>query len=220
MEEERKENFAKATEEAKKRTEEIMESRHKLLLSVSHDIKAPLSSILGYLELMQIDNTKDYDNSIIKTFEELVGKGNLSKMLKIQNAQGNFEINDFVSNKNKNKSYSNAYEIAKIVQDMKTEFPESIHSEITSAAKDFINVKKSKTTPKITLAMGELNSVNIKEHMLNKHGFYLHGEYDNDNLVKVYFSQNGVEQPLDFKNINYEKFLNSKINEIFVSKNV
>lgn len=44
-----------ATEEAKKRTEEIMESRHKLLLSVSHDIKAPLSSILGYLELMQID---------------------------------------------------------------------------------------------------------------------------------------------------------------------
>ena len=45
----------KATEEAKKRTEDIMESRHKLLLSVSHDIKAPLSSILGYLELMQID---------------------------------------------------------------------------------------------------------------------------------------------------------------------
>ncbi len=48
----------KATEEAKKRTEEIMESRHKLLLSVSHDIKAPLSSILGYLELMHIDSEK------------------------------------------------------------------------------------------------------------------------------------------------------------------
>lgn len=45
----------KATEEAKKRTEEIMESRHKLLLSVSHDIKSPLSSIIGYLELMQMD---------------------------------------------------------------------------------------------------------------------------------------------------------------------
>lgn len=49
----------KATEEAKKRTEEIMESRHKLLLSVSHDVKAPLSSILGYLELMQIDNNNE-----------------------------------------------------------------------------------------------------------------------------------------------------------------
>lgn len=46
----------KATEEAKKRTEEIMDSRHKLLLSVSHDVKAPLSSILGYLELMQMDD--------------------------------------------------------------------------------------------------------------------------------------------------------------------
>lgn len=59
----------KATEEAKKRTEEIMESRHKLLLSVSHDIKAPLSSILGYLELMQIDNTKDYDNRKISSMK-------------------------------------------------------------------------------------------------------------------------------------------------------
>ena len=51
----------KATEEAKKRTEEIMESRHKLLLSVSHDIKAPLSSILGYLELMHIDSERNDD---------------------------------------------------------------------------------------------------------------------------------------------------------------
>ncbi len=44
-----------AAEEAKKKTEEIMESRHKMLLSVSHDIKTPLTSIIGNLELM--DNT-------------------------------------------------------------------------------------------------------------------------------------------------------------------
>ena len=42
-------------EEAKKKTEELMESRHKMLLSVSHDIKSPLTSILGNIELM--DNT-------------------------------------------------------------------------------------------------------------------------------------------------------------------
>ena len=51
----------KAMEEAQKRTEEIMESRHKLLLSVSHDIKAPLASIVGYIELMQMENKNDID---------------------------------------------------------------------------------------------------------------------------------------------------------------
>ncbi len=55
----------KATEEAKKRTEEIMQSRHKLLLSVSHDVKAPLSSILGYLELMQMSDNNNNDKSKI-----------------------------------------------------------------------------------------------------------------------------------------------------------
>lgn len=32
-------------------TENLIESRHKLLLSVSHDIKTPLSSIMGYMEI-------------------------------------------------------------------------------------------------------------------------------------------------------------------------
>jgi len=42
-------------EEAIRRTDEIMESRHKLLLSVSHDIKTPLSSIIGYIDLMKTE---------------------------------------------------------------------------------------------------------------------------------------------------------------------
>jgi signal transduction histidine kinase/CheY-like chemotaxis protein/HPt (histidine-containing phosphotransfer) domain-containing protein len=41
----------RALEEEKKRTEELMNSRHELLLSVSHDVKAPLASMLGYMEL-------------------------------------------------------------------------------------------------------------------------------------------------------------------------
>lgn len=57
----------KATEEAQKRTEETMKSRHNLLLSVSHDVKAPLSSILGYLELMQLENSSDKDRQKISS---------------------------------------------------------------------------------------------------------------------------------------------------------
>ncbi len=45
----------KALEEANIRAQQIMESRHQLLLSVSHDIKTPLNSILGYLELSNHD---------------------------------------------------------------------------------------------------------------------------------------------------------------------
>ncbi len=43
----------KALEQANERTRQLMESRHRLLLAVSHDIKTPLNSILGYLELWQ-----------------------------------------------------------------------------------------------------------------------------------------------------------------------
>ena len=35
----------------KQLTEELISSRHKLLLSVSHDIKTPLSSMMGYMEM-------------------------------------------------------------------------------------------------------------------------------------------------------------------------
>lgn len=47
------------TEQAKRQVEKLMDSRHKLLLSVSHDIKAPLSSIIGNIELMHIDAGDD-----------------------------------------------------------------------------------------------------------------------------------------------------------------
>jgi signal transduction histidine kinase/CheY-like chemotaxis protein len=37
----------------KQKTEELMESRHQLLLAISHDIKTPLNALLGYLELWE-----------------------------------------------------------------------------------------------------------------------------------------------------------------------
>ena len=37
----------------KQRTETLMKSRHQLLLSVSHDVKTPLSSIMGYMDIWE-----------------------------------------------------------------------------------------------------------------------------------------------------------------------
>lgn len=55
-----------AAEEAKKKTEEVLDSRHKLLLSVSHDIKTPLTSIMGYVELLD----KTVNEKEIRSIEE------------------------------------------------------------------------------------------------------------------------------------------------------
>lgn len=59
----------KALEEAKKKTEEIMESRHKLLLSVSHDIKAPLSSMLGHLDLFSEQHLSASENKRVASMQ-------------------------------------------------------------------------------------------------------------------------------------------------------
>ncbi|MDO5523737.1 MAG: ATP-binding protein [Bacteroidia bacterium] len=43
----------------KQLTESLMDSRHKLLLSVSHDIKTPLSSMMGYMEMWESENISE-----------------------------------------------------------------------------------------------------------------------------------------------------------------
>lgn len=63
--------------EAREKIREVMESRHQLLLSVSHDIKSPLGSILGYLELrgQQGEDMKSMQNSarhILSLLENLL----------------------------------------------------------------------------------------------------------------------------------------------------
>ncbi len=49
----------RALEQANSQIKQIMESRHQLLLAVSHDIKTPLNSILGYLELWNSEKNND-----------------------------------------------------------------------------------------------------------------------------------------------------------------
>lgn len=62
----------RAAEEAKKKTEEVLESRHKLLLSVSHDIKTPLTSIMGNVELLDKTVNEKEINSIEESAEHIL----------------------------------------------------------------------------------------------------------------------------------------------------
>lgn len=45
-------HYRKELEVAKKRAEDLLVSREKLMLTITHDFKAPLSSIMGYTELL------------------------------------------------------------------------------------------------------------------------------------------------------------------------
>ena len=44
--------YRRQLEDANKRAEDLLVSREKLMLAITHDIKAPLGSIIGYLELL------------------------------------------------------------------------------------------------------------------------------------------------------------------------
>ena len=53
-------------------TEDLIDSRHKLLLSVSHDIKTPLSSIMGYMEILE---SKEKDVTSKKQIKSALNSG-------------------------------------------------------------------------------------------------------------------------------------------------
>ncbi len=48
----REQKYRRQLENAKKYAEDLLRSRERLMLTLSHDIKAPLSSIIGYIELL------------------------------------------------------------------------------------------------------------------------------------------------------------------------
>ena len=61
----RQQNYRKKLEQSNEKIEKLLKSREWLLLSISHDIKAPISSILGYADLLDqknnlFENEKEY----------------------------------------------------------------------------------------------------------------------------------------------------------------
>lgn len=76
----RSNRYRKELEEANRRAEELLQAREKLMLTITHDFKAPLGSIIGYTDLLSqlsVDNRQKFylDNM----------KGSSSHLLKLVN---------------------------------------------------------------------------------------------------------------------------------------
>lgn len=100
----------KNVEQANLRIKQIMDSRHRLLLSISHDIKTPLNSILGTLELKETSNSFLSDE--VRTMKDsgeyiLALLGNLLEFSSIEQGTSN------ISNRN-----FNLYELCKKIVEM------------------------------------------------------------------------------------------------------
>ncbi|MDR0206338.1 MAG: hybrid sensor histidine kinase/response regulator [Bacteroidales bacterium] len=90
----------------KQKTEELMESRHKLLLAISHDIKTPLNALLGYLELWEDEslpqkqlqelNTMQYSGKYILALLNNLLEFSRLEQNKTQITKENIEIVPFV----------------------------------------------------------------------------------------------------------------------------
>ena len=60
-------DYRKKLEESKKYAEDLLKSRERLLLMISHDIKSPLSSIIGHIELLSKENMPQKEKNYIST---------------------------------------------------------------------------------------------------------------------------------------------------------
>lgn len=87
----------RALESANRQIRQIMENRHRLLLSVSHDIKSPLNSMLGYLGMMQCDDrVRSMQNSsehILSMLENLLEFSSLEQG-SLQISRSDFNLRD------------------------------------------------------------------------------------------------------------------------------
>lgn len=61
--------YRKELESAKKYTDRLLESREKLMLTVTHDIKSPLGSIIGYIELLCNTPTNERQRYFLKNMQ-------------------------------------------------------------------------------------------------------------------------------------------------------
>ncbi|MDR1918910.1 MAG: response regulator [Tannerellaceae bacterium] len=65
--------YRKQLEEAKQFAEDLLQSREKFMLMISHDIRAPLSSILGCIELLRHNPTEENQEHYLENITILSG---------------------------------------------------------------------------------------------------------------------------------------------------
>lgn len=65
--------YRRKLEQARERAENLLFAREQLMLTITHDIKAPVGSILGYLELLR---TKVHDKSIAMYIDNISSSAN------------------------------------------------------------------------------------------------------------------------------------------------
>ncbi|WP_303014222.1 ATP-binding protein [uncultured Bacteroides sp.] len=79
----RSNRYRRQLEEANKRAEDLLVAREKLMLAITHDFKAPLGSIMGYVELLSrltederqrfyLDNMKSSSEHLLKLVSDLL----------------------------------------------------------------------------------------------------------------------------------------------------
>ena len=66
----RSNRYRKELEDANKKAAELLESREKLMLAITHDIKAPLSSIIGYLDMLSQSITQKDETLYIQNMQK------------------------------------------------------------------------------------------------------------------------------------------------------
>lgn len=59
-------HYRRQLEEAKDHAEELLRLREKLMLTITHDIKAPIGSVIGYIELLKETENKSTINEYLK----------------------------------------------------------------------------------------------------------------------------------------------------------
>lgn len=84
----------------KQLTEELIESRHRLLLAVSHDIKTPLSSMMGYMEIWENEETRDQKKRQLRSAQNsgkhiLSMLNNLLEFSRLEQNSGKLQLSQF-----------------------------------------------------------------------------------------------------------------------------